>query len=201
MPSEFLPAAERYSLAGKIDRWVVSQTFDWLAQNPRLLDRLDVCAVNLSGQSFGNDELLSFILDRMTACRIPPSRLCFEITETAAVADIVQAGRFMETLKARGCLFALDDFGSGFSSFGYLKNLPVDFLKIDGSFVRGIANNPVDLAMVQSINEIGHLMGKRTVAEFVEDNAVLELLKASGIDYAQGYAIGRPMPLAEFAAR
>ena len=201
MPSEFLPAAERYSLAGKIDRWVVSHTFDWLARNPRLLDRLDVCAINLSGQSFGNDELLNFILERMTACSIPASRLCFEITETAAVADIVQAGRFMETLKARGCLFALDDFGSGFSSFGYLKNLPVDFLKIDGSFVRGIANNPVDLAMVQSINEIGHLMGKRTVAEFVEDNAVLELLKASGIDYAQGYVIGRPMPLAEFAAR
>jgi EAL domain-containing protein (putative c-di-GMP-specific phosphodiesterase class I) len=98
-------------------------------------------------------------------------------------------------------LFALDDFGSGFSSFGYLKNLPVDFLKIDGSFVRGIATDPVDLAMVQSINEIGHLMGKRTVAEFVEDNAVLQLLKGSGIDYAQGYAISRPMTLAEFAAR
>ncbi len=201
MPNEFLPAAERYNLAGRIDRWVVSNAFEWLRTNPRLLDRLHVCAINLSGQSFGSEELLAFILQRMGTYRIPPGKLCFEVTETAAVADIVQAGRFMQTLKARGCLFALDDFGSGFSSFGYLKNLPVDILKIDGSFVRGIANDMVDLAMVKSVNEIGHLMGMRTVAEFVEDEHVLGLLREAGVDYAQGYAIGRPILLSEFAQK
>ncbi len=198
MPGAFLPAAERYNLASKIDRWVIGHALEWLRDNPRLLDRLHVCAINLSGQSFGNGDLLDYILERLESCRIPPTRICFEVTETAAVADIVQAARFMQTLKARGCLFALDDFGSGFSSFGYLKNLPVDFLKIDGSFVRLIATDSVDLAMVKSINEIGHLMGKRTVAEFVEDDVVREMLRDAGIDYAQGYAIGRPMPLAEF---
>ena len=201
MPNEFLPAAERYNLAGRIDRWVVSNAFEWLRLNPHLLERLHVCAINLSGQSFGSEDLLAFILQRMGTYRIPPGKLCFEVTETAAVADIVQAGRFMQTLKARGCLFALDDFGSGFSSFGYLKNLPVDILKIDGSFVRGIANDDVDLAMVKSVNEIGHLMGMRTVAEFVEDEHVLALLRDAGVDYAQGYAIGRPVPLADFARR
>ena len=198
MPNEFLPAAERYNLAVKIDRWVVNHALCWLRDNPRLLERLHLCAINLSGQSFGNDDLLTFILERIDSCRIPAHKLCFEVTETAAVSDIVQAGRFIQTLRARGCLFALDDFGSGFSSFSYLKNLPVDFLKIDGAFVRGIAVDSVDLAMVKSINEIGHLMGKRTVAEFVEDENILTLLRALGVDYVQGYGIGKPMPLSSF---
>jgi EAL domain-containing protein (putative c-di-GMP-specific phosphodiesterase class I) len=120
------------------------------------------------------------------------------VTETAAISDIVQATRFICTLRERGCLFALDDFGSGFSSFTYLKSLPVDFVKIDGSFVRDIANDSVDLAMVKSINDIGHVLGKKTIAEFVEDESVLALLKAVGVDYAQGYEIGRPTPLARY---
>ncbi|MSQ67887.1 MAG: EAL domain-containing protein [Gammaproteobacteria bacterium] len=198
MPSEFLPAAERYNLAVKIDRWVVNHTLSWLRDHPRLLQRLHLCAINLSGQSFGNDDCLSFILERIDSCRIPAHKLCFEVTETAAVSDIVQASRFIQTLQERGCLFALDDFGSGFSSFAYLKNLPVDFLKIDGAFVRGIAVDSVDLAMVKSINEIGHLMGKRTVAEFVEDEPILRLLRALGVDYAQGYGVGKPVPLLSF---
>jgi EAL domain-containing protein (putative c-di-GMP-specific phosphodiesterase class I) len=126
-------------------------------------------------------------------------KLCFEVTETAAISDIVHASRFIGTLKARGCHFALDDFGSGFSSFAYLKNLPVDFVKIDGSFVREIAHDSIDLAMVRSINEIGHVMGKKTIAEFVEDRRILEVLRTVGVDYAQGYEIGRPQPIAEFA--
>ena len=195
MPCEFLPAAERYNLSGRIDRWVIGHALAWLGANPDLLARLHLCSINLSGQSFGNDEVLRFILDQLDRSAVEPSKLCFEVTETAAISDIVQATRFIATLRERGCLFALDDFGSGFSSFAYLKNLPVDFLKIDGSFVREIANDSIDLAMVKSINEIGHVMGKKTIAEFVEDENVLALLKVVGVDYAQGYEIGRPTPL------
>jgi len=198
MPCEFLPAAERYNLSGKVDRWVIGHALEWLGTNPELLARLHLCSINLSGQSFGNDEILRFILEQLDQSAVEPSKLCFEVTETAAISDIVQATRFICTLRDRGCLFALDDFGSGFSSFAYLKNLPVDFLKIDGSFVREIANDSIDLAMVKSINDIGHVMGKKTIAEFVEDENVLALLKVVGVDYAQGYEIGRPTPLSLF---
>ena len=195
MPGQFLPAAERYHLAGRIDRWVVGRTLEWLQAHPGVLDRLKLCAINLSGQSLGNDRMLAFILERLDRSGVPAQKLCFEVTETAAVADIMQATRFMNILRSRGCSFSLDDFGSGFSSFGYLKNLPVDILKIDGSFVRGIASSSVDLAMVKSINEMGHLLGKRTVAEFVEDETSLALLRSVKVDYAQGYAFGRPVPI------
>lgn len=198
MPSEFLPAAERYNLSGKVDRWVIGHALEWLGANPELLARLHLCSINLSGQSFGDEEILRFILEQLDQSAVEPSKLCFEVTETAAISDIVKATRFICTLRDRGCLFALDDFGSGFSSFAYLKNLPVDFLKIDGSFVREIANDSIDLAMVKSINEIGHVMGKKTIAEFVEDENVLALLKVVGVDYAQGYEIGRPTPLSLF---
>ena len=127
--------------------------------------------------------------------------MCFEITETAAVADLVSATRFMQQLKERGCRFALDDFGSSFSSLAYLKQLPVDFLKIDGAFVRDMANDAIDRAMVRSINEIGHIMGKRTIAEFVEDDRTLDMLRKIGVDFVQGYKIGRPVPLDQFELR
>ncbi len=198
LPNEFLPAAERYHLAAELDRWVIGHALSWLSAHPALLARLHLCSINLSGQSFCNDEVLNFILDRIERNAVAPSKLCFEVTETAAISDIVQATRFICTLRERGCLFALDDFGSGFSSFTYLKSLPVDFVKIDGSFMRDIANDSVDLAMVKSINDIGHVLGKKTIAEFVEDENVLALLKAVGVDYAQGYEIGRPTPLARY---
>jgi len=197
MPAEFLPAAERYDLSPKIDRWVVGAALDWLQRNPALADRLHLCGINLSGQSLSNEDVVCFILERLTDSGIPGEKLCFEVTETAAVSDLVQANHFITLLKDRGCKFALDDFGSGFSSFAYLKKLPVDFLKIDGSFVRDIATDSIDLAMVRSINEIGHMMGKHTIAEFVEDRNVLDVLKRIGVDYAQGYEIGRPQPLNE----
>ena len=197
MPAEFLPAAERYDLSPKIDRWVVGAALDWLQRNPALADRLHLCGINLSGQSLSNEDVVCFILERLTESGIPGEKLCFEVTETAAVSDLVQANHFIALLKDRGCKFALDDFGSGFSSFAYLKKLPVDFLKIDGSFVRDIATDTIDLAMVRSINEIGHMMGKHTIAEFVEDRNVLDILKRIGVDYAQGYEIGRPQPLNE----
>ncbi|NNL99255.1 MAG: EAL domain-containing protein [Gammaproteobacteria bacterium] len=194
-PTEFLPAAERYNLAAKLDRWVVSHAMEWFRDNPQRLATTHMCSINLSGQSIGNEGLLQYILDELADSSIPPEKLCFELTETAAISDIVRATRFISSLKERGCLFALDDFGSGFSSFAYLKSLPVDFLKIDGAFVRDINRDSIDLAMVRSINEIGHVMGKKTIAEFVEDEAILNQIRKVGVDYAQGYQIGRPESL------
>ncbi|MCP5467587.1 MAG: EAL domain-containing protein [Sinobacteraceae bacterium] len=198
LPGEFLPAAERYQLTSRLDRWVVGRVFAWLELQDAGEHASDLCSVNLSGQSIGNDELLCFILDLLDRTSVPPHKLCFEITETAAVADMVQATRFIERLKERGCRFALDDFGSGFSSLAYLKRLPVDFLKIDGAFVRDITSDSIDLAMVRSINEIGHVMGKQTIAEFVEDAPTLAMLREVGVDFVQGYEVGRPSPLEQF---
>ena len=198
MPAEFLPAAERYNLSAKIDRWVIGSALDWLRSNPAELERLHLCGINLSGQSMANEDIFRFILEQLDRGDVPADKLCFEVTETAAISDLVQANHFITLLNDRGCKFALDDFGSGFSSFAYLKRLPVDFLKIDGGFVRDIGTDSIDLAMVRSINEIGHLMGKQTIAEFVEDRAVLDILRGVGVDYAQGFEIGRPQPLATF---
>ncbi|MEM7542191.1 MAG: EAL domain-containing protein [Pseudomonadota bacterium] len=197
MPHEFLPAAERYNLAGRLDRWVIARVFNWLAENPELLTHINILGINLSGQSIGNDEMLEFIISRFERSSISPTKFCFEITESAAISDLIQASRFIAQLKELGCWFALDDFGRGFSSLAYLKHLPVDFLKIDGAFVRDMANDSIDLAMVRAINEIGHVMGKKTIAEFVEDDVTLDELRAIGVDYAQGFHFGRPAPLDE----
>lgn len=196
-PSAFLAAAERYSLSAKLDRWVIGTAFRWLTRHPRHLECLYLCSINLSGLSLGDKEFLKFIVQELDATKIPPEKVCFEITETAAIANLENATRFIKALKEKGCRFALDDFGSGLSSFAYLKNLPVDFLKIDGVFVRDIVDDPIAFAMVRSINEIGRVMGKRTIAEFVENDAILEKLREIGVDYAQGYGICRPQPLAE----
>jgi diguanylate cyclase (GGDEF)-like protein/PAS domain S-box-containing protein len=198
-PSAFLTAAERYDLGPEIDRWVIRTAFEWLASHPEHLERLYLCEINLSGQSLGESELLALILGEFDDTKIPPGKICFEVTETAAIANLTSATSFIRTLKERGCKFALDDFGSGLSSFAYLKNLPVDLLKIDGLFVRDIVEDPIDLAMVRSINEIAHAMGKQTIAEFVENEAILEKLKLPeiGVDYVQGYATGRPRPISE----
>ncbi len=193
-PGSFIPSAERYNLMTDIDRWVVMHALGWLeAQLP--VGDPPVFMINLSGQSLSDKQLLSDIVDRLYVSTVKPAQLCFEITETAAVSNLSSATEFMETLKALGCQFALDDFGSGLSSFTYLKRLPVDYLKIDGSFVREIVNDPISSAMVKSINDIGHVMGKLTIAEFVEDAAILEEVKSLGIDFAQGYGIARPKPL------
>jgi diguanylate cyclase (GGDEF)-like protein/PAS domain S-box-containing protein len=197
MPGAFLPAAERYHLAGKLDRWVVSTALDWLFGNPGHLDKLSLCSINLSGHSLGDGSLLDCLVGRLKDRRALAGKLCFEVTETAAIANLNNALHFMHTLKDIGCRFALDDFGSGLSSFAYLKKLPVDFLKIDGIFVEDIANDPVSLAMVRSINEVGHVMGMETIAEFVENDEILARLQTIGVNYAQGYGIGRPRPLSE----
>lgn len=193
-PAAFLPAAERYNLMPRIDRWVVQQSLRWLVDHPESNQR---ASINLSGQSLGDEQLLGFVLDHLQHTGIDTSRVCFEITETAAIANLTKAVRFIGALRKRGCLFSLDDFGSGLSSFGYLKNLPVDYLKIDGGFVRNITRNPVDRAMVAAINNIGHVMGLETIAEFVEDDEIKALLRAQGVDFGQGYGIARPIPIAD----
>jgi two-component system CheB/CheR fusion protein len=197
LPKDFLAAAERYNLATKLDRWVVSQCFEWLERNPDQLERTELFCINLSGQSLNVPEFLPFILDALKHWRIPADRICFEITETAAIANLVTAGGFIHELKQAGCTFALDDFGTGMSSFGYLKKLPVEYLKIAGEFVRDIADDHISLAMVKSINDIGQVMGKQTIAEFVESDAILSKLREMGVNFAQGYALGKPLPLPE----
>ncbi len=198
LPGLFLPAVERYDLATKLDRWVIRTTFEWLSCRPERLNDLFLCAINLSGCSLTNNDVLDFVINQFDKYDIPPYKICFEVTETVAIANLSSATHFIKALKELGCQFALDDFGSGLSSFAYLKNLPVDFLKIDGVFVKGITDDPIDLAMVKSINEIGHAMGKQTIAEFVENKVILDKLKRGeiGVDYVQGYAIGRPKPVA-----
>ncbi len=194
-PGAFLPAAERYNLASRLDRWVVASTLGWLEDNPETLASMALCAINLSGRSLGDPEFLDFLLAALEGSGVPPAKLCFEITETAAISNLSAATLFIRRLKELGVSFALDDFGSGLSSFAYLKNLPVDFLKIDGMFVRDVVDDPIDFALVRSINDIGHVMGKRTIAEFVESEAVVERLRAIGVDFVQGYWIGRPRPI------
>jgi len=191
-PAEFMPAAERYHLAPRVDRWVVRQALEWVARHQA---GIELCAINLSGQSLGDAQFVRFVLETLSETGVPCDKLCFEITETAAIGNLPTAHQFIATLRQRGCRFSLDDFGSGLSSFAYLRDLPVDILKIDGQFVRDIARDPVSLAMVRSIHEIACLMGKRTVAEFVESEAILDHLRAIGVHYAQGYAVARPQPL------
>ncbi|MFT5483583.1 MAG: diguanylate cyclase (GGDEF)-like protein/PAS domain S-box-containing protein [Halieaceae bacterium] len=196
-PGAFLGAAERYNLAPKIDRWVVENVFSWLIENPDHLMSLGKCSINLSGLSLGDMEFVGFLETLFSECAIPPSCICFEITETAAIANLANAVAFIERLRKLGCSFALDDFGSGLSSFAYLKTLPVDYLKIDGFFVKDIADNPIDFAMVKSINEIGKVMGMKTVAEFVESEKIVEMLRDIGVDFAQGYWVAFPQPMDE----
>lgn len=195
LPDTFLPAAERYNLSTKLDRWVISNAFEWLADHPDHLQRLSLCSINLSGLSLGSKEFLAFVNREFKQKRILPQKICFEITETAAIANLSSATRFLKVFKVLGCRFALDDFGSGMSSFAYLKYLPIDFLKIDGLFVKDILDDPIDLAMVKSIHDIGHAMGKKTIAEYVESQAILGKLREIGIDYAQGFDIGQPLPM------
>jgi diguanylate cyclase (GGDEF)-like protein/PAS domain S-box-containing protein len=196
-PMAFLPAAERYGLMPSIDRWVIETALDMMKQVQAQAnsDKDVLWAINLSGQSLCDDQFIKFVVERLKQADVDLSRICFEITETAAVANLSRAIELINTLKKMGCRFALDDFGSGLSSFIYLKNLPVDYLKIDGSFVKGMVEDPMDRAMVESINQIGQLMGLKTIAEFAENEAIIAELKALRIDFVQGYGIHRPEPL------
>jgi len=192
-PMAFLPAAERYNLMPAIDRWVIRTAFAALAERAPGADA-SVYAINLSGASIGDEEFLGYIRGEFERFRIPHASICFEITETTAVTSLSRAAEFMNALRASGCRFALDDFGVGVSSFTYLKHLPVDYLKIDGSFVKDMLDDRIDRAMVEMIHHIGKVMGKRTIAEFVESDGIAAALKTIGVDYAQGYGIARPTP-------
>ncbi|MFL6194504.1 MAG: EAL domain-containing protein [Thermoanaerobaculia bacterium] len=195
-PSAFIAAAERYHLITSLDRWVVKTAFSALSEAQRRdWSRPVLFAINLSGQSLGEESFLAFILEELEKSRVDPRRICFEITETAAISKLDSAIRLISALKAKGCRFILDDFGSGLSSFAYLRDLQVDFLKIDGEFVQNMMEDRVKRAMVESINQIGHVMGLQTIGEWVENRQTLEALKELGVDYAQGYWLCRPQPL------
>lgn len=196
-PGTFLPAAERYNLMPQVDRWVVRNLFQWMADNSDKLDGIADISVNLSGLTLGDKEFPAFLREQFKHFGIAPGKVCFEITETIAVTNLGSTLKFIEEFRAIGCSFSLDDFGSGFSSYGYLKNLPVDYLKIDGAFVKDMESSEIDSAMVESINRIGHVMGKKTIAEFVENDGILEGLRRIGVDYAQGYGISKPFPIHE----
>ena len=198
-PDKFLPAAERYNLITSLDRWVVSHSFSWYAGHRMNagITGLDTISINLSGASVSDAGFLEHIKSEMKNHEVPAGVICFEITETAAIANLDAATRFIGELKHLGCRFSLDDFGSGLSSFAYLKNLPVDYLKIDGSFVRDMETEAIDCAMVAAIQQLASVIGLKTIAEFVENDGILNKLAEIGVDYAQGYGISRPMPLLE----
>lgn len=189
-PGYFLPAAERYHLMPKIDRWVVGEALSIIARKGASFPY--VCAINLSGQTLSEEGFLEYVIEQIKLHKVDTRRICFEITETSVIANLNKARQFMHALREIGCRFSLDDFGSGLSSFAYLKNLEVDFLKIDGMFVKAIVNNKIDRAMVESINNVGHVMGLHTIAEFAENDDIINMLKEIGVDYAQGYGVAKP---------
>jgi EAL domain-containing protein (putative c-di-GMP-specific phosphodiesterase class I) len=199
-PGAFLPAVERYNLSVRYDRWVIGAAIAWIREHPDVLDRVSRFFINLSRDSINDPETASFIRQTLTAAGVDPRRLGFETAESVAIGNLGKANQLIGDLRRMGCSFGLDDFGSGVSSFAYLKALSADYLKIDGLFVGNISQDRIDLAMVRSINDIGHVMGKKVIAESVESEAVVEKLREIGVDYAQGFAIAVPRPLEELAA-
>ncbi len=192
---EFINAAESYKRMADIDRWVIKTSFKWIADHRTELDHISSFSINLSGHSLNDMGLMEFVMKQMRDTNVPIGKICFEITETLGIANLSDAADFIKRFKTTGCMFSLDDFGSGMSSYGYLKSLPVDYIKIDGVFVKEMATNPNDYAVVKSISEIGHFMGKKIIAEYVQDDETIQLLQDLGVDYAQGYGIEKPRPL------
>jgi diguanylate cyclase (GGDEF)-like protein len=197
LPGVFIPAAERYGLMPILDRWVVAHSFAYLASCRAAGSALSagIAFVNLSGTTLNDEAFLAYVKESLARNQLPASSICFEITETAAIANLNNALAFIDGVKTLGCHVALDDFGAGLSSFSYLKTLPADFLKIDGAFVRDMLDDPMDAAIVEAINSIGHVAGLRTIAEFVESEAIRSRLIDIGVDYVQGYGIHRPQAL------
>jgi len=198
-PDEFLPAAEQHGMMMEIDKWVVHEAFRKL-QLIKQKNPLPVFSINLSGQSVNEPTFLDFVLNEMKSMRVNPQMICFEITESVAVDSMDLALKFMNTFKNLGCSFSLDDFGTGISSYAYLKELPVNYLKIDGVFVKDILNDEVSQEMVRSINQVGHVMGLEIIAEYVENDDIIAMLNEIGVDYGQGYGISRPIPIDEVVA-
>jgi EAL domain-containing protein (putative c-di-GMP-specific phosphodiesterase class I) len=197
-PGAFIPAAERYNLMSGIDRWVINEVFQMIAdgEDPGSgLSLDDVISINLSGDSLSDEGLFDYIVLLKDSLDISLDKICFEITETIAISNLVRATTLINELRQLGCRFSLDDFGSGLSSFAYLKNLPVNYLKIDGSFVRDVSRDPIDRAMVVSIQQMAEAMRLNTIAEWVEDEETLNTLREIGVNYVQGYYLGKPKPV------
>lgn len=196
-PDNFIPAVERCKRMPEVDQWVIKNVFDWIEKNRHVFSQTSGFSINLSGQSINSESFLTFLTGSLASSKAPLDSLVFEITETVAAANLAFTKKFIRTIKQFGCKFSLDDFGSGYSSYSYLKNLNVDYLKIDGAFIKDIAKNKADLAIVKSINEISHSLGLETIAEYVENDEILEILRDLGIDFAQGHGIEKPKPLTE----
>ncbi len=192
-PADFIKAAEEYSRMGAVDRWVINSVLQWLVQNPNLLDHVGGFSINLSGHSLNDETFLDFVFESLVRYGIPRNKLIFEITETTAVANLEDAADFINEMRNIGCRFSLDDFGAGQSSYAYLKQLPVDFIKIDGAFVRNITDDDVDYALVKSITEMGHFLNKKIIAEYVSSEEILEVVRDIGVDYVQGFYLGKPV--------
>ncbi|MGB7413018.1 MAG: EAL domain-containing protein, partial [Thermosynechococcaceae cyanobacterium] len=202
LPMNFIPAAERYDLMPTIDRWVVKtfcQNYQAYRQTSHSQDVRYLYNINLSGSSINSPQFLTFLQDQLVQYQIPPKTICFEITETVAISDLDQAAEFIKALKQSGCSFALDDFGQGMSSLTYLKSLPVDYLKIDGGFIKQLVNSHTDAAIVDCFNHLSHELGIATIAECVENDVTLQRLQKMGVDYVQGFGIAMPQPL-QFAS-
>jgi EAL domain-containing protein (putative c-di-GMP-specific phosphodiesterase class I) len=196
-PGAFIPAAERFGLMLQLDRWVVDTALANFARLHPSGREVHLCAINLSAQTVEDDGFAAFVLQRLERYRVPADRVCFEITETAAVASMIRVVALMAELRRAGCKFSLDDFGAGMASFGYLKNLPVDYVKIDGSFIRNLETDATSASIVRAVTDIGHQLGLKVVAEWVGDDKTAEILRAAGVDYAQGFHLHRP-ELAQF---
>jgi EAL domain-containing protein (putative c-di-GMP-specific phosphodiesterase class I) len=196
-PDNFIPAVEQCQRMPEIDRWIVENVFQWIIDNPSCFAKIGGFAINLSGQSLNSEEFLTFLKERLAVNDIPAGKITFEVTETVAAGSLVFTKRFIKEIKQFGCSFSLDDFGSGYSSYSYLKSLDVDYLKIDGSFIKDIANSPTDQVMVNSMNEIAHSLEMETIAEYVENMKIQAILREIGVEYAQGWGIHKPVPLAE----
>ena len=197
LPGIFLPVAQRYDLIEKVDSWVINKAMDLLSENPDFLNHYDFVSINLADHSLTNDNILDLIITRLKDTGIAPEKICLELSEVIVISNLNAAIRFVTILKDLGCRFTLDNFGKGVSSFSYLKNLPVDYLKINGLFVKEMPNEPLNVVLVKSIHEIGQVMGIETVAEFVESEEIMNMAKTAGVNYAQGYGIHNPQPFEE----
>ena len=196
-PADFIKAAEEYSRMGAVDKWVIENVLIWMQENRKIVNKLGGFAINLSGHSLNDETFLDFIFESLVRFQVPREKLIFEITETTAVANLEDAADFINEMRGIGCRFSLDDFGAGQSSYAYLKRLPVDFIKIDGAFVKNISNDDVDYALVKSITEMGHFLDKKIVAEFVSSEEILEVVRDIGVDYVQGFYLGKPVMIEE----
>jgi len=199
-PEEFIKSAERYGFMTLVDRWVVGEAFSWISH---LMDAQKVVpdlSINLSGTSVTDDAFMEYLFEQISEFGVGTSKLCFEITETGTISNLVKAADFVRAFRNIGCKFSIDDFGTGLASHNYLRELPVDYVKIDGSFITGIHKNRNDYAMARSINDLAHFLGQQTIAESVENDEIVAKLQDIGVDYLQGWGIGKPKPLTEVTA-